>query len=231
MLGEVRRLLKSEGLALHPIKTRAYYLQGYALAPDVVFDVGVHDGTPWLYDSFPQARFVLIDPQAECEATVRAQGKLPDFDFHGVALGPDTGEITLNVPETAPGRGGAMASVLERTDVLAESFTSVQARTVPMARLDDIAAGYDGRVGIKIDTEGFETAVLQGAADTLTRCDFVILELSVTERFAQTAPPSSAITLLAAAGLELRDVLAIADGPSKRARPRHMDVMFTRWAA
>ena len=73
--------------------------------------------------------------------------------------------------------------------------------------------------------------MLAGGPDTLKRCEFVILELSVTERFTQSTPPSAAIALLADAGLELRDILAIADGPGKRAQPRHMDVMFTRWAA
>jgi hypothetical protein len=113
--------------------------------------------------------------------------------------------------------------------VLAETFSSVSTVDVPVARLDDLAGDYAGRVGLKIDTEGFEAEVLQGAAETLKRAEFVILELSVTPRFDGVLPPSAAIGLLAAAGLELRDVLAVADGPGKRARPRHMDVLFSRW--
>jgi FkbM family methyltransferase len=231
MLADLRRSIRSEGMAVHPIKTRAFYLKGYGLAPDVVFDVGVHDGTPWLYKSFPDARFVLVDPQPDCGEAVRASGKLKEFDFHAVALGATTGNATLNIPLTEPGKGGAMASLLDRTDRLATTFTAVEKLEVPIMPLDDLAVDYDGRVGVKIDTEGFETAVLQGATETLKRCDFVILELSVTERFDGIQPPSSAISLLAQAGLELRDILAIADGPGKRARPRHMDVMFTRWVA
>ncbi|MCR8827416.1 FkbM family methyltransferase [Photobacterium sp. TY 1-4] len=231
MLGEIRRTLKSEGLAVHPIKTRAFYLKGYGFSPDVVFDVGVHDGTPWLYKSFADARFVLIDPQPGCGETVRASGQLDDFDFHAVALGAEAGIATLNVPETKPGKGGAMASLMERTENLAQTFNKVDTYDVPVKRLDDVAGAYDGQVGLKIDTEGFETAVLAGGPETLKRCEFVILELSVTERFTKTAPPSAAIALLADAGLELRDVLAVADGPGKRAQPRHMDVMFTRWDA
>lgn len=231
MLGEIRRTLRSEGMAVHPIKTRAFYLKGYGFAPDVVMDVGVHDGTPWLYKSFPNARFVLVDPQPGCGDAVRAAGRLEDFDFHAVALGAEDGTATLNVPETEPGKGGAMASLKSRTDTLTKTFTKVETLEVPVKRLDDLAAGYDGRIGLKIDTEGFEVDVLEGGPETLKRCDFVVLELSVTERFTGTAPPSQAIAMLADAGLEMRDVLAVADGPGKRAQPRHMDVMFTRWAA
>ncbi|MEM8578999.1 MAG: FkbM family methyltransferase [Pseudomonadota bacterium] len=232
MLADLRRSLRSEGLTVQPIKTRAIYLKRYDFSPDVVFDIGVHAGTPWLYKTFPNAAWVLVDPQPEYEAAVRGAGLLDDFDYHAVALGAAAGQATLNVPETAPGKGGAMASLLERTDNLAKTFTASEARSVPVRTLDDIASDYDGRLGLKIDTEGYETEILRGAAETLQRADFVILELSLDPaRFAATPTPSSAMSLLAAAGLELRDILAVSDGPGKRSRPRHMDALFTRWAA
>ena len=232
MLAEVRKTLRSKGLAVHPIKTRAKYLSGYGFAPSVIFDVGVYRGTPWLYRSFPDTKFVLIDPQAEHEAEIRASGRLAAFDFLPVALGAEPGEATLHLPSNAKGEAGAMASLMERTDKLSEKFTALEARQVVVQRLDDLSEAYPGAAGLKIDTEGFETEVLQGASETLKRCQFVILELSLDAgRFSQTKPPSSAILPLAEAGLELRDILATADGPSRRSRPRHVDALFTRWDA
>jgi hypothetical protein len=38
------------------------HLQSAQLTPKTIFDVGVADGTPWLYDTFPQAHFFLFDP-------------------------------------------------------------------------------------------------------------------------------------------------------------------------
>ena len=227
---ELRRAAKSQGLAVHPAKTRPFYLKGYGFDPKTVFDVGVFAGTPWLYNAFPASQFVLIDPQPGCEERVRATGHLSKFDFHAVALGPEAGDAQLHIPSTAKGQGGAMASLLDRRDKLAETFVSVAEETVPMRRLDDIAVDYAGPFGLKIDTEGFEVQVLQGGPDTLQRCEFVILELSVTQRFAGMSPPSHVLALLAQAGLEFRDVLAVADAAGKRARPRHMDVLFTRWS-
>lgn len=230
-LADLRRQARSEGMSLHPLKTRAFYLKGYSFAPETVFDVGVHDGTPWLYRSFPDAKFVLVDPQPDCGEMVRASGKLDGFDFHPVALGAEQGTAVLNVPQTAPGKGGAMASLLERQDALADSFKAVAQTDVAIQTLDSLASAYDGPFGIKIDTEGFEVPVLQGAAKTLEQAEFVILELSVTHRFDQSFKPSEATRLLSDAGLELRDVLAIADGAGPRAKPRHMDMLYTRWAA
>ncbi|PTX57156.1 FkbM family methyltransferase [Litoreibacter ponti] len=228
-LADIRRAAREEGFALHPIKTRPPYLKGYGFTPDCVIDVGVHDGTPWLYKSFPDAHFVLVDPQAECEGVVRRGVSPKSWDFRAVALGAAPGKAMLNVPETEPGKGGAMASLMERTDKLADSFTDVAQREVPVITLDTMAADLPGRLGLKIDTEGFEPDVLKGGAETLKRCDFVILEMSVTHRFKDVAPPSQVIALLAEAGLEFRDVLAVAANAGKKAQPRHMDVLFTRW--
>jgi FkbM family methyltransferase len=226
---ETRRTLRTQGLDVQPIKTRAHYLKAYGFAPDVVIDVGVDKGTRWLYRSFPQAKFVLIDPREGCATAVETTGELADFTFHAVALGARTGTADLTVPATHKGEDGAMASLLPRTDKLADRIVSSQTVSVPMERLDDVAAAYPGRIGLKIDTEGFEMQVLQGGPETLKRCDFVILELSLTPRFAGVAPPSACMALLAEAGLELRDILHVAAGGGKRARPRYVDALFTRW--
>ncbi len=229
MLAEMRRLARAEGLAVHPLKTRAWYLKGYQFEPDVLIDVGVDSGTQWLYGAWPDAQLVLIDPLAESEERAAKALAGRKADFHAVALGAARGSAELQVPETEKGSGRAMSSLLERQDALVKTFTGMSRRQVPVVPLDDIASDYSGRIGLKIDTEGFEGPVLEGARETLIRTDFVILEMSVTQRFVGSAPPSQLVAMLAKAGLELRDVLAVADGPNKRARPRHMDVLFTRW--
>lgn len=228
---KLRRALREEGFLVRADKASAGYLKGYDFRPDVVFDVGVHQGTPFLYKTFPDTKFVLVDPKPEAEEAVRGSGLLKDFDFHATALGAGNERAVLEIPTTEPGKGGAMASLMERKDHLKDTFTSVERRDVDVVRLDDIAKEYPGSVGLKIDTEGYELNILNGGPETLKRCVFVILEMSVTERFANLAAPSVMIDLLAKAGLEFRDVLAVSHAPGKYARPRHFDILFTRWSA
>ncbi len=227
---DIRKTLKSKAMTTQPIKTRAPYLSSYGFNPDVVVDVGVARGTAWLYRSFPEAKLVLIDPQPECEAMVKSRYADMDFDFHPVALGAADTSAQLRIPIKKTGRGVAMASLLDRQDALAQKFPDHDVLDVPVTRLDTVMAPYQGRVGLKVDTEGFEHQVLLGARETLLRCDFVILELSLLPRFAGVAAPSECISLLAEAGLEMRDILSMASNASAFAKPRHVDVLFSRWA-
>lgn len=231
MLQDLRRTLRSEGMVAHPIKTRAPYLRSYGFQPDVVFDVGVGEGTPWLYRSFPEATFVLIDPQPECAEAVREKAVLSDFHFHAAALGDQSREATLTIPFSDKGQQSDMASLRKRTDKLANSFVRTKEVTVSVKTLDQISVAYPGSVGLKVDTEGSELEVLQGAQETLKRCDFAILEMSVSPRFDGVGLPSGAIALLAQAGLEMRDVIKVGAGPGKKARPRYLDILFSRWAS
>jgi FkbM family methyltransferase len=228
MLKDLRQIARTEGMALHPLKTRASYLRGYGFAPDVIFDVGVGDGTHWLYRAFPEARFVLIDPQESCAEAVRDKGVLKDFHFHAVAAGAAAGAARLSVPYSSGGLAPQLASLRPRTDRPSPRSEEIE---VPLKLLDDIAVAYPGRAGLSVDTEGYELEVAQGARETLKRCDFAILKLSTTERFEGVGLPSATVALLAEAGLEMRDVISMGGGAGKIARPRYLNILFTRWTA
>ncbi|QCO55924.1 FkbM family methyltransferase [Pseudorhodobacter turbinis] len=226
---QVNRFLRRKGLTAIADKSKSGHLQRYALMPDVVFDVGVDLGTPFLYEAFPDTSFVLVDPRAESRAVLKDVNTPKKAQFFETALGRTQGRMTLNIPFSDKGEHGAMASLSTRTDRISSSFTRMETREVSVTTLDMLAADFPGRVGLKIDTEGFEDEVLAGATETLKRTDFVILELSLTQRFSSIAPPSQIITRLAAAGLEFRDVLRMTGDGKGGGAPRLMDVLFTRW--
>ncbi|SEN79306.1 methyltransferase, FkbM family [Pseudorhodobacter antarcticus] len=226
---QVNRFLRRKGLTAVVDKSRAEHLLSFKLLPEVIFDIGVDQGTPFLYQAFPEARFALVDPRHESAAALTATDAPGDAEFFETALGATPGTMTLTIPHSERGEEGAMASLRTRIDRLASKFIKLETRQVPVTTLDRLAAKMQGRIGLKIDTEGFEDEVLKGAVETLKRTDFVILELSLVQRFDGITPPSQIISRLAAAGLEFRDVLRMTGDGKGGSAPRLMDVLFTRW--
>lgn len=226
---DARRYLRSRGLVAVANKETSAHLRAFDLNPDHVIDVGVDHGTPFLYAAFPDADFLLIDPRKESETAVASANPPARYRFECAAVGPSAGEVELRIPVTAKGSDGAMAGIRARTDAMAGHHKGEEVRSVPMVTLDSLTADMAGRIGLKIDTEGFEHDVLLGAAQTLLKCDFVILEMSVTSRFEGVARPSQITALLAAAGLEFRDVLRTTGDGRGGPTPRLFDVLYTRW--
>jgi FkbM family methyltransferase len=226
-----RKALRERGLVAVPDRGRPEHLAADWPETEVIVDVGVDTGTPHLYNAFPDRKFVLIDPRAEAEHDTLANGAPRDYDFHACAVGAASGTLALHIPTMRQGPNPAMAGFKPITGRMGRTVTGYETRLVPVVPLDRIMQAYPGRVGLKIDTEGYELEVLQGASETLPRCDFVILELSVTHRYDDLAPPSRVVAELAQAGLELRDILRSTGDGRGGAQPRLFDALFTRWEA
>lgn len=63
------------------------------LYAEEVIDVGVRFGTPFLYDSFSDAKFILCDPQPGGEALLRKRPK--SYKFLQVGLASSNGEMSF----------------------------------------------------------------------------------------------------------------------------------------
>ena len=189
-------------------------LRRYGFAAPTIIDVGVMAGTPFLYDAWPDRRFVLVDPLEESRAAVAERWPALDHAFHLTALGAEPGSVEMDV---VPGRL-ALSSPSARLDAAAGT---VERRRVDVVPLDAIADPLPGPFGLKIDTEGHELEVLKGAVRTLRRCEFVIAELSIKKRFAGGYRFSEAIAFMAAQGFEVHAFLS---GLTRA--PRMADVLF-----
>ncbi len=181
--------------------------------PRTVIDVGVARGTPWLYEAFPDAKLVLIDPNPVFrEALSNLQRSLnADAYFH--ALGAQAGEAVLQQDQAVPGSSSLLAVSPQLTKQWANQgvVRTVSSVKIEVQTLDDTlrSGAYEAPFVIKIDTEGYEREVLLGAAASLEKTDVVIVEASVMRRFEGSYEFADLIRLLDDRGFRLYDLLDV----------------------
>jgi len=147
---------------------------------DTYIDIGFGpQGSPDLLKKFHDKRLILIDPLFESEQFVRLSLKKDSFTFYNVCVGSFNGYVNLNVEENM-----ARSTLMEVTDINFDSEV-IDKRKVKIYTLDKIMELYQnektqqsqlGRIGIKIDTEGYELEAIKGMSQTLTKVKFLLIE-------------------------------------------------------
>ncbi len=130
-------------------------------------DVGANVGTvaAMMHAASPDARHILIEPVAELAERLRQ--RFPDDTIVSSVCGSTTHDVEFNVAVQRMTRSSVYSG-------MARSGGPVDVRTVPQSTIDTIVG--DQVVGlVKIDVEGAELDVLQGARATLDRSRPVVL--------------------------------------------------------
>jgi len=141
---------------------------------DTLIDIGVgKEGTPDLYDRFPKAKLILIDPIDEAEKFVIDKLSRRDYEFFKYGVG-DREEIKILNIEEEIGR----STFLNVTSLNFEA-EPIKKIKIEVKKLDSICKKFDnyGKIGLKIDTEGYELKIIKGAKEILKKTNFVIAEV------------------------------------------------------
>jgi FkbM family methyltransferase len=142
---------------------------------DTLIDIGVgSEGTPDLYEKFESQKLVLVDPLDEAEEFAKKHLKHRDVVFFKLAVGnEDDGKGVISVQDEL-----GNSSLLESSEINYHD-KSVDKRPIKIMKLDTILKDMNnlGRIGIKVDVEGFELAVIKGAGNTLKNTKFVLAEV------------------------------------------------------
>lgn len=211
----LRLLLQRAGVDIarfpgdRPEHRRALLLRSHGVT--VVLDVGANHGQygaelrRFGYTGEIVSFEPLSEPWLSLDARARADGRWRALRF---AIGAEDSEVTINVA----GNAGASSSVLPMLDShvsAAPDARYVGAETVPQRRLDDLApslVGSDDRVFLKIDVQGYEQSVLDGAQRLLDSVVGVQLELSLVPLYEGGVDWREAVDLLLLKGFVLESL-------------------------
>lgn len=150
----------------------------------VVFDIGANSGQFGrdLRQAGYRGRLVSFEPQAEPHAALvecaRRNGRWQVHDRG--ALGDRDGTVDIHVAGNS--LSSSILPMLPLHSAAAAGSAYVGIEQAPVWRLDSVAAAYlaaDDRPFLKLDAQGFEWAILDGAADLLPRVAGVLCEVSL----------------------------------------------------
>jgi FkbM family methyltransferase len=204
-------------------------LKARGFMPRTVLDVGVGPGTPWLYASFPDARFELFEALESFKPAIDEATRGLDAVVHYCALGDAPSTTSIRVDTDRP-TSSTMAGCYSDDYIRAIRAGNAQSRTierqVTVRVLDDFGP-FVGPTLLKLDVEGYEGYVLKGATRTLAAVDVVISEVSVARRTTAELTLGALISLLEARGFSAMNIAEIthmgSGGPIA-----YMDMVFVR---
>jgi FkbM family methyltransferase len=148
----------------------ANHIRRAGLTPVTVFDIGVAEGTPWLYRAFPTAKYVLVDPTRGSLRFMRKLAARLDAEVWNFALGDEDGLMTINVRHDI---GGSTFFEEVGGCELAARYD------VPVKRFETVAGEIARPALCKIDVQGSELSVLRGMGERVGDLDIVIVESSL----------------------------------------------------
>ena len=151
---------------------------------DVVFDVGANTGqfAERLRDAGFPGRIVSFEPSTAAHLTLSKNARR-DAKWTIVppmALGDHDGTIILNLAGNSA--SSSVLPMLPWHATAAPESRYVGSETVNLRTLDSVSTGFatkDERVFLKLDVQGFEYKVLQGAEQFLNRVAGIQIELSL----------------------------------------------------
>ncbi len=157
----------------HTLRGTLEHAKKLGFIPQTVIDVGAARGTLELYEAYPDAKHVLIEPLEENRHHLnKIITSLKNAEYIIAAAAKAAGTVTLNVHPDFDG-----SSLYLECE---ESNVNGVPRTVPALTLDGLLndKNLQGPFLIKVDVQGAELDVLEGAAHLLENTDYIILEVS-----------------------------------------------------
>ena len=169
---------------------------------DLVLDVGANAGQYAQYLRFLGYKGAIwsFEPVADAFAELkRASADDRLWDVTRCAVGARPGEVEIKV--TANNVYSSIRPPSSYGEALYPSLECVATETVPVITIDSLTASAQSRsIFIKIDTQGYEREVLEGATESLKRCVGLQLELPVEHLYDDVWSFSEAVAHVDALG-------------------------------
>jgi FkbM family methyltransferase len=157
-------------------------LKRFCNSKKVSLDIGANKGVFTLYLSKLSRYVYSFEPLPQLSNYLSTVYQGCNVAIINCALGSEKGELYLNIPSVGLKQYDAYSSLVtefEDKRILGDKVTNVDKIKVKLERLDDFELKDVGF--IKIDVEGYEREVLEGATDTI-RSNMPVMFIEIEQR-------------------------------------------------
>lgn len=155
---------------------------------DLIFDIGANTGqyAEMLFSLGYKGKIVSFEPLSDAYKAMKSKAqKNPNWiAAEQCAIGEFDGEIEINVSENSV--SSSLMKVMDEHVKAEPSSRIAKQEKVKIYKLDTIAKQFMGSAKnllIKIDTQGYEDNVIEGAKETIKQCKGMQVELSLTKLY------------------------------------------------
>ena len=199
---------------------------------NVVLDIGANVGQygTELRELGYSGRIVSVEPLASAHAKLSERALHDDkwLVAPRCAIGATEGEVRINIAGNS-----VSSSVLSMNTVhsdAAPGSSYVGSELTPLMSLDRACAQFIGpsdRVFLKVDTQGYEWAVLDGATDTLKQVHALSIEASLVELYERQHLWANVVERLTSSGWKVWDIQPAFSDP-RSGQLLQVDLLFVR---
>lgn len=194
-------------------------LHNAKIQPKIVFDIGVAEGTPWLYNRFPHAKYVLIDPTKESLPHMEQWKNKLNADIYNIALGDRNCDLEIIIRSDSD-IGSASLYPECGPHLVKERYT------VNCKRFDDLFGEVQSPALCKIDVQGAELSVLRGMGEKIHAFDIFIVETSLLATLQGDAPEfGEIVNFMSSEGFVMYDIVGMTRRPLDQALAQ-VDAVF-----
>jgi FkbM family methyltransferase len=156
--------------------------QDHDVNPSVIYDIGasVLHWTSAAKKVWPNAQYIVFDAMDKVEFLYKERGLRYNI---GVLSNQDGRIVEFYQNDEHPGGNSYYQENVDYSPAAAQLFNESHRKTLVSSTLDNLAKnkGFPAPDFIKIDVQGAEMDVLQGAVETLKTVNNIILELQIVE--------------------------------------------------
>lgn len=211
-LKSIRNLIRGYGYDLvkynpgcNPIARRVKLISQYKI--DLVFDVGANTGqyATKLRGLGYRGRMVSFEPLTSAyKSLVSCASKDPLWETVNVALGNKDGKAEINIAGNS--QSSSILDMLPSHTITAPDSAYVGKEEITIRKIDSIVDEYrrpENKLYLKIDAQGYEKTIIQGAENSLNKIIGIQLEASLIPLYRGEALLSDMIDFMSTKGYTL----------------------------